>query len=120
MISIIVLALWLKTRKKNTKNLKRCVVECCTDSTRDVVFFLFFFKESTNLSDGFFNSSRRQKGIKRPANHCRCLMIKKKKSPSAMTYFLNKLFVEAAFDSNSFSKFTARKEKSFYCVEGTV
>lgn len=34
-----------------------------------------------------------------------------------MTYFLNKLFVEAAFDSNSFSKFTARKEKSFFVLK---
>lgn len=33
MISIIVLALWLK------KNQEKCVVECCTDSIRDVVFF---------------------------------------------------------------------------------
>lgn len=36
MIIIIVLALWLK---KMTKKQEKCVVECCTDSTRDVVFF---------------------------------------------------------------------------------
>lgn len=35
MIIIIVLALWLQ---KNAKKKEKCVVECCTDSTRDVVF----------------------------------------------------------------------------------
>lgn len=63
---IIVLALWLKRTKKQEK----CVVECCTDSTRDVVFLL----ESTNLGDGPFYSSHRQMGIKQPATQSRCLM----------------------------------------------
>lgn len=46
MISIIVLALWLKTRQKK---LKRCVVECCTDSTRDVVFCFFLKRAQTGM-----------------------------------------------------------------------
>lgn len=49
------------TKKKNpNKTNEKCVVECCTDSTRDVVFF----NESTNLSDGPFHSSRRADGNK--------------------------------------------------------
>lgn len=77
MIIIIVLALRLK--KKQQKQ-EKCVVECCTDSARDVVFF----KESTNLSDGPFYSSHWQMGIKQPANQIRCLMTE---MSSVMTDF---------------------------------
>lgn len=56
MIIIIVLALWWK---KSTKK-EKCVVECCTDSTRDVVFL----SESTNPSDGSFFSSHWRMEIK--------------------------------------------------------
>lgn len=86
MIIIIVLALWLKKKTAKKEKQEKCVVECCTDSTRDVVFF----KESTNLSDGPFYSSHRQMGIKQPANQSRCLMTE---ISSAMTDFQNKPFV---------------------------
>lgn len=101
--------------KKATKKQEKCVVECCTDSTRDVVFF----KESTNLSDGPFYSSQRQMGIKQPANQSRCLMIE---IFSVMTDFQNKPLCissvllwrfeckKAAFDSNSIPKFLAQKK----------
>lgn len=55
-----------KTQKKQNK--WNVFVECCTDSTRNVVFcffFLYFFEESTNLSDGPFDSSHWQMGIKK-------------------------------------------------------
>ena len=48
-------------KEKKIKKQETCVVECCTDRNRDVVFF---FKESTNLSDGPFYSSLWQMGIK--------------------------------------------------------
>lgn len=60
---IIIIVFWHYGWKNNKKK-EKCVVECCTDSTRDVVFF----KESTNLSDGPFHSSHWQMGIKQPAN----------------------------------------------------
>lgn len=63
MIIIIVFGIMVKKKNKKKKNQEKCVVECCTDSTRDVVFLL----ESTNLSDGPFYSSHWQMGIKQPA-----------------------------------------------------
>lgn len=69
-----------KKKNQKTKKKENCVVECCTDSTRDVVFL----KESTNPSDGPFYSSHRQMGIKQPANQSKCLMTE---ISSSMTWF---------------------------------
>lgn len=88
MISIIVLALWLK--KKIKRNVLLNVVQIALEMLCFFVFcfvfvyFLFcFFKESTNLSDGPSSSSRWQMGIKWPANHRK--MSNDKKSPSCDT-----------------------------------
>lgn len=78
-----------KKKEQKKKTQEKCVVECCTDSTRDVVFLL----ESTNLSDGPFYSSHRQMGIKQPATQSRCLMTE---ISSVMTDFQYKSFVKVA------------------------
>lgn len=72
LISIIIIVLALrfkkKTKKKESKKANR-VVECCTDSTRNVVFL--FLYESSNLKRGPLPSSRRQGGVKQTANDFR-------------------------------------------------
>lgn len=45
------------------------VVECCTDSTRNVVFL--FLYESTNLKRSSLSLSRRQRGVKQTADDFR-------------------------------------------------
>lgn len=85
----------IMVKKKNNKKQEKCVVECCTDSPRDVVF-CFFFKESTNLSDGPFYSSHWQMGIKRPASHFRWLIIK---IHLVITDLQNKPFARVVFFS---------------------
>lgn len=61
LMMIIIIAFGIMVKKKKLTKKEKCVVECCTDSTRDVVFL----SESTNLSDGPFFSSLRPMGIRR-------------------------------------------------------
>lgn len=83
MIIIIVFGIMVKKTTKKKRNVLLNVVQIALE-------MLCFFNESTNLSDGPFYSSHRQMGIKRPANHSRCLMTT---ISSVMRDFQNRPFV---------------------------